>query len=77
VERVRERGRGDLGQDFPRELPSLVSIFMGQRAQEGGRERGGRLGCPLVGLAKKEKEKRREEESLMNLAEFHLNFERF
>jgi hypothetical protein len=77
VERVRERWRGDLGQDLPQELPSLVSTCMGQRAQEGGRERGGQLGCLLVDLARKEKEKKREEESLMNLAKFHLNFERF
>jgi hypothetical protein len=46
-----------------------------EKMREG--ERDGRLGCVLVEFAKKEEKRKEKEKDLMNLAEFHLNFEKF
>jgi hypothetical protein len=46
--------------------------------ERGHRERrGGRLGLPSWPVCKEREEKRREEEEKKNLADIHLNFEKF
>jgi hypothetical protein len=45
--------------------------------REGERERGGWLGCVMIDFAKKEEKRKEKEKDLMNLAEIHLNFEKF
>jgi hypothetical protein len=85
VERVRERGGQDLGQDFPRELPlpcvqphktRIIRERERERCQQ-GREKGGRISLPLGRFAKREREeKRREEEEIVGLAEIPLKFEK-
>jgi hypothetical protein len=82
---VRERERARSWQDCLGSHPSLVStsyrtrrIIGGERCQQ-GREKGGQLGLPLGRFAKREREEKRreEEEEKKNLAEIHLNFEKF
>jgi hypothetical protein len=55
---VRERGRVRSWQRLPRAPPSFVSKRIRQREYERGREKGGRLWCDLVDLARKEEERK-------------------
>jgi hypothetical protein len=61
---------------LPRAPPSFcVQPHETKGIREG--ERDGRLGCLLVDFAKKEEKRKENEKDLMNLAEIHMNFEKF
>jgi hypothetical protein len=75
---VRERGSVRSWQDCLGLPPSFcVQPHETKRIREGKRESGGRLGCLLVDFAKKEEKRKEKEKDWMNLAEIHLNFEKF